>query len=193
MPKINVKNSVFHIADKPQNYRPLTNNNFQLTVFGLDGMRNWALEDPEAKLTDSDLTLKIGNKSFGGPKFSQQSLSITRGNLTIEFPGRIDAFQTTAVFQVFMNKSAWDILYSWKMASGNHETGDVGDPDDYWKTVEIDVTTGNKGTLVGTWVLNNCWLSELQEVTFDHESNEVKSVNITLKFFKPKWRTAGNK
>lgn len=177
------------ISRNAGNYRPVMTNHFEVTIHDLDGMVNWA--DPEkGPIVDSELTLKIANKNFQGPQISQQSVSIARGNTTIEFPGRLDAFSSTATFEVFVTKSAFDILYSWKMASGNPETGEVGDPGDYWKKVDIDVMTGNKGTYVGTWTLNNCWISSLQEVAFDNSANEVKSCQITLKYFAPKWRRA---
>lgn len=181
----------FYVSANPANYRPVMTNHFEVTVHDLDGMINWA--DPDKKtIVDSELTLKIANKNFSGPNISQQSVAIQRGNTTIEFPGRIDAFSSTATFEVFVNKSAFDILYSWKMASGNQETGEVGNPSEYWKRVEIDVLTGDKGTLIGTWTYNNCWLQSLQEVTFDNGANEVKSCSVTLKYFAPKWRSNQN-
>lgn len=181
----------FYISANPANYRPVMTNHFEITVHDLDGMINWA--DPDKKpIADSELTLKIANKNFSGPNISQQSVAIQRGNTTIEFPGRIDAFSSTATFEVFVNKSAFDILYSWKMASGNQETGEVGNPSEYWKRVEIDVLTGDKGTLIGTWTYNNCWLQSLQEVTFDNGANEVKSCSVTLKYFAPRWRSNQN-
>lgn len=179
----------FRISSNPANYRPVMTNHFEVTIFDLDGMINQA--DPEkAPIAESQLTLKIANDTFQGPQLNQQSVAIQRGNMTIEFPGRMDATQSTATFQVFANKSAFDILYSWKMASGNHENGQVGSPDEYWKRVEVDIMTGDKGTLVGTWTFDKCWISSLQEVTFDNKANEVKSVNITLKYFAPKYRSA---
>lgn len=183
-----MNDAAYRIASNPASYRPVMGNHFEVTVHDLDGMINWA--DPDKSLiTESALTLKVANDTFQGPTLNQQAVSINKGNVTLEFPGRMDATQSTASFQVYVNKSAYDILYSWKMASGNHETGDVGAPSDYWKRVEVDVTTGNKGTLVGTWTLNNAWISSLQEITFSNADNSIKVANITLRYFKPTWRS----
>lgn len=176
------------IAGDPQSYHPVANNHFTVTIRLPEGLINQA--DPQKRpfaASESILTLKIANRDIKEPSFGQQTISIKKGNLEIAFPGTINAFSGTANFHVFVTKSAFDILYSWKMASGNHITGEVGDPEDYWAEVEIDVTTGNKGTLVGTWRLHNVWLSQLDGVTFSNESNEAKSVAVTMQFFKPEW------
>lgn len=186
-----MNDALHRISANPRNYRPVMTNHFELTIHDLDGMINWA--DPDkGPIVDSDLTLKIATKSWAGPKLSQQSVKIQKYNLEMEFPGRMNAFESSMTFEVFVDKSAWDILYSWKMASGNQETGDVGDPWDYWKTVDVDVLTGNKNTLIGTWNLKNCWLSDLQEVTFDNAANDVKTAQVTMKYFSPSWRKAKN-
>lgn len=179
--------SNLHIATNPESYRPVMTNHFDITIFGLDGMRNYASSDPKAVIKESKLTLSIATDTFQGPTISQQAIPINKGNLTIEFPGRMDAHTSTATFHVFVKKSAFDILYSWKMASGNNVNGLVGNPQDYWKVVEIDVTTGDKGLLVGTWRYQNCWLQSLQEVTFNNGANEVKTANVTMKYFRPQW------
>lgn len=188
-----MNNANFHIASNSGSYRPVMTNHFEVTIHDIADMVNQA--DPKKRKfseldSEADLTLKIANNTFQGPQFNQQAVAIQRGNTTIEFPGKMDAHSSNATFQVFANKSAFDILYSWKMLAGNHETGDVGDPSDYWKKVEIDVMTGNKGKIIGTWTFHNCWISALQEVTFDNGANEVKAVTITLRYFKPQWRNA---
>lgn len=176
------------IAQDGKAYHPVATNHFTVTMNLPEGLRNMA--DPRKSVfskEDLTLTLKIANDTFQGPGFSQSTLSYRKGNLGIEFPGNINTFQSSAQFDVFVTKSAYDILYSWKMAAGNHITGEVGDPDDYWAEVSIDVTTGNKGALVGTWELHNCWCSDLQSITFDNNANAPMKCNITIRYFRPEW------
>ena len=182
--------SVLVIASDGNAYHPVTTNNFTVTIHLPSTLVNYA--DPKKplisdSLKDSILTLKIANDSIAEPTFSQQKITYSKGNLSIAFPGRIDAFSGSANFHVFVTKSAYDILYSWKIASGNHLTGEVGDPDDYWGEVQIDVTTGNKGTLVGSWNLHKVWLSQLQGITFSNSANEAKTCSVTMEYFKPEW------
>lgn len=189
------------IAANPEDYHPLATNHFTITFSSLPAhLKNYALdgypEFGEKLLTDSTsgipLSLKIANETIAEPTLSQQTLKYSRGNLDIVFPGRIDSFNGNATFSVFVNKSAYDILYSLKMAAGNHLTGEVGDPDDYWFEVSIDVTTGNKGTLVGTWIWHNVWISNLQGVTFDNSANSTKQCTITMQYFRPEWKSNQN-
>lgn len=182
--------SVINIATEPSKYHPVATNHFTVTFKLPDGLINQA--DPKKRTLkasglDPILALKIANQDIQEPTFSQQKLTYKKGNLSISFPGTIDEFNGSANFDVFVKQSAYDILYSWKLASGNHLTGEVGDPEDYWAEVDIDVTTGNKGTLVGTWRLHNVWCSQLQGITFNNNSNETKKVTIQLSFFKPEW------
>lgn len=176
------------IAGEPANYHPVATNHFTVTIRLPQGLVNYADEQQRQFPEDTILTLKIANKDFKEPSFSQQKLSYKKGNLEINFPGAINAFSGSASFDVFVTKSAYDILYSWKMASGNHLTGEIGDPRDYWAEVEIDVTTGNKGTLIGTWTLHNVWLSQLDGTNFSNSSNDSKSVSVTMEYFKPTWQ-----
>lgn len=177
-----------NIAADGKAYHPAATNHFTVTITLPETLKNMA--DPKRRLfssEDSKLTLKISNESFQGPAFSQSAITYRKGNLGIDFPGIINTFTSTAQFDVFVTKSAYDILYSWKMASGNHLTGEIGDPEDYWSEVSIDITTGNKGTLIGTWELHNCWCSDLQPVTFDNNSNAPMKCGITIHYFKPEY------
>lgn len=176
------------IASDGRAYHPVATNHFTVTINLPEGLINQA--DPEKRpfsKSDSQLTLKVASDNIAEPSLQQQKLSYRKGNLSIEFPGSIDAFSSSANFHVFVTKSAYDILYSWKLASGNHITGEIGDPEDYWAEVMIDVTTGNKGTLVGTWTWHNCWVSALQGVTFDNNQNQPKTCQVTISYFKPEW------
>jgi hypothetical protein len=176
------------IANDGKAYHPVATNHFTVTMNLPKGLINQA--DPnKAPFNDADLTLtlKISAETFKGPGFQQSALTYKKGNLTIDYPGNISGFTSTATFDVFVTKSAYDILYSWKLASGNHITGEVGDPDDYWSDITIDVTTGNKGTLIGTWTLHNCWCSDLGSISFDNGSNNLMKCDITIHYFKPEW------
>ena len=183
-----MKEAIFHIANDPTKYRPAMTNSFRISIPGLNGAIDKTSEEEGAVLgDDTELVLKIANESFKEPTLSQQSVSLKRGNLSIEFPGQIDAFSSTSTFTCFVDSDSYGKLYTWKCQAGDHETGEVGDPSDYWKTVTIEHLTG-KGELIGTWTLNNCWLSSLEGATFDNNSANIKTVSVTLKYFKPIYR-----
>lgn len=186
-----MNDAVLNIANDPKSYHPVATNHFTVTFHMPEGLINQS--DPEKRAfakEDLILTLKIANDTIEEPRFTQQTLSYKKGNLSIEFPGSIDAFSGTARFHVFVSKSAYDVLYSWKMASGNHLTGEIGDPDSYWADVDIDVTTGNKGTLVGTWNWHNVWCNSLSGASFDNSASTPKTCEIGLKYIRPEWTSS---
>lgn len=185
-----MKEAIFHIANDPAKYRPGMTNTFRVSIPGLNGVADKTSEEEGAVLgEDTELVLKIANESFKEPTLSQQSVSIKRGNLSMEFPAQMDAFSSTSVFTCFVDSDSYGKLYTWKCQAGDHETGEVGDPLDYWKTVTVEHLTG-KGELIGTWTLHNCWLSSLEGVTFDNTSANIKTCSVTLKYFKPTYRKA---
>lgn len=182
-------NATTNIAEDPKSYKPMMNNHYILTVTGLDGMRDYTKKDVTAKISESELSLRIANQSFAEPSLQQGTVEIRKGNMSITFPGTINAMSSSANFQVYVSKSAYDILYSWKMASGNHETGEIGDPKEYWKDGTVDLVSGNRGTIYGTWTLNNLWISSLQGVTFSNDTSEIRSVSVTMHYYKPSYRS----
>lgn len=181
-------NSSFHIADNIAKYRPGMTNHYKVIIPGLEGASDKTSEIEGAKLgEDTETVLTIANESFKEPTLSQQSVALQRGNLTIEFPGKIDAFTSSSTFTCFIDSDSYGKLYTWKCQAGDHETGKIGDPSEYWKEVKVEHLTG-KGEIIGTWTLHNCWLSSLEGVNFDNKSSEIKTVSVTLKYFKPTYR-----
>ena len=184
-------NRLITIADKIESYRPDMTHTFRMTILGLGGASDVSNSTPGAVLDEenSSLVLTIANDSFQEPTLRQGTVSFKRANLTIEFPGQIEAFSSTSKFTCFIDSDSYGKLYAWKCQSGNHETGEVGDPRDYWKDVTVEKLTG-KGELVGTWHLHNCWLSELSGETLDNNTANIKTCTATLKYFRPEWRKA---
>lgn len=182
----------FHIAMNSAKYRPVMTNTFRVKIYDLGEVKDITGDDPESIYAEDDFAtvLEVSNETFQEPNLSQGTVAIKRGNLVIEFPGAMEAFSSSSTFTCFIDADTYGKLYAWKCQSGNHETGEVGNPEDYWKTVVIEHLTG-KGDLIGTWTLNNCWISQLQGVTFSNNSAEIKTVNVTFRYFNPQWRKAG--
>lgn len=184
------QNSLFHIAQDPAKFRPGMTNTYRITIPILpeDGKLIDKTGTEGALLSDnSELVLKIANESFKEPTLSQQSVQVKRGNLVMEFPSTIDAFSSTSTWTCFVDSNSYGILYTWKCLAGDHETGEIGDPNDYWREVIVEHLTG-KGEVIGTWTLHNCWISSLEGVNFDNNSAAVKTVSVTFKYFKPTYR-----
>ncbi len=184
-------NATSYIAADPASYKPIMNNHYILTITGFEGKKNYARSTATKIVNftqaEAELSLKIANQTFAEPNLQQGFQEIKKGNMSISFPGAINAMSSTATFQVYVSKSAYDILYSWKMESGNQVTGEVGDPQEYWREVKIDLVSGNRGVIYGTWTLKNAWISSLQGVTFSNDSSEVRSVSVTMHYYMPSY------
>ena len=183
--------ALFHIADEASTkFRPAMTNTFSIIISGLNGLSDITSSEEGATIgEDAETVLKVSNEDFQEPSFRQNTVQIKRFNLTMEFPADMQAFSSTSNFSCFVDADTYGKLYAWKCLSGNHETGEVGDPSEYWREVSVQHLTG-KGELIGTWTLHNCWLSDLSGATFDNNSAQIKKVQATLRYFKPQWRKA---
>lgn len=187
----NIK-SLDHIADTVTPMRPGMTNTFRVKILDLEGVADKTSTVDGATLgQQTETVLMVSNEDFEEPKLSQNSVSLTRGNLVMEFPAQMTAHSSSSKFTCFVDENTYGKLYSWKCLSGDHETGEVGDPTEYWKTVIVEHING-RGALIGTWTLHNCWISDLQGVTFSNGSAEIKTCSVTLKYFKPSYRKAEN-
>jgi hypothetical protein len=183
--------SIFHIADQNSSkYRPAMTNTFSVIIPDLEGLVDKTSQNEGAVIgQDAETVLKVSNENFKEPSLQQETVQLKRGNLTMVFPGQIQAFSSETAFSCFIDADTYGKLYTWKCLAGDHETGEVGDPKDYWRTVTIQHLTG-KGELIGTWTLHNCWCSALSGATFDNKSASIKEVSVTLQYFRPEWRKA---
>lgn len=82
----------YHLGDQPELYEVQRDNNFQFIVTGVDNiLRAGASEDdtdPASIFTKTQETLQYSVVSVSIPNFSQEALSVTRGNSIIKAAGR---------------------------------------------------------------------------------------------------------
>ena len=122
------------------------------------------------------------NKSFI-PHFSQDPLTVKRGNSEIKFAGvpKFGNGQITCIDYIGMDTLM--ALRAWQSKSYNVQTEKVGLVQDYKKNCQLYEYTPD-GQTVRRFNLYGCWISSLDEEDLDHESNQIHRINVRIEYDK---------
>lgn len=122
------------------------------------------------------------NKSFV-PHFSQDALTVKRGNSEIKFAGvpRFGNGQITLIDYIGMDTLM--ALRAWQKKSYDVKTEKVGLVQDYKKNCQLYEYTPD-GQTVRRFNLYGCWISDLSEDDFDHENNQVHRITARIEYDK---------
>ena len=101
--------ALFHIADETSaKFRPAMTNTFNIIIPGLNGLVDITSSEEGALIgEDAEIVLKVSNEDFQEPVFRQNTVQLKRSNLTIEFPGDIQAFSSTSNFSCFVDADTY--------------------------------------------------------------------------------------
>lgn len=173
------------LADNPNLYEPQRSNNFDFVVTGLDNILRAGVNGDEegAVLVNAQETLRIAVSSAFVPHYTQEVLSIQRGNDTIKYAGKIGFDAGQLVINDYIGADTKAVLMAWQNLSGNVKTEKVGHASDYKKDAYLIEYTPDY-TTVRRWVLKGCWISGLSEGEYSHESNDLRKVNATIQYDK---------
>ena len=173
------------LADNPTLYEPQRSNNFDFVVTGLDGiLRAGALGDEaQAILQNAQEVLRIAVDSASVPHFTQEIISINRGNDTIKFAGKITFGEGSLRIKDYIGADSKAVLMAWQNLSGNVRTEKVGHASDYKKDAYLVEYTPDY-IPVRRWVLKGCWISGISEDEYNHNTNDARTITATIQYDK---------
>lgn len=173
---------VNYLADNIERFEPARNNTFVFYTSGLadkidvSNVNNYADADP-------DSVIKLSVKSSSVPHFSIQKATINRGNSQMHFAGKPEFKDGSIVLNDYIGAGIKDVLMAWQRCAYNPETEKVGYAKDYKVTGYLLEYTPDF-QLIRTWILKGCWLSEISEDNFDHDSAELRKITATIVYDK---------
>lgn len=173
------------LADNPNLYEPQRSNNFDFIVTGLDNIIRAGTNGDEAGavIVNAQETLRIAVNSAFVPHFTQEILSLNRGNDTIKYAGKITFPEGQFIINDYIGADTKSILMAWQNLSGNVKTEKVGHASDYKKDAYLVEYTPDY-TTVRRWVLKGCWISGISEGEYNHDNNELRKVTATIQYDK---------
>lgn len=175
----------YHLADNPELYEVQRENNFEFIVTGIDNILRVGAEetDDNAYITNASQTLRYSVVQASIPMFSQEPITISRGNSVMKAAGKPSFTDGSLVVNDFIGADTKSSLMAWQNLSYNVKTERVGNMADYKKTCYLcEYTPDYK--LVRTWKMVGCWVSGLSEEAFNMEGSGKKTITATITFDK---------
>ena len=176
-----VNPGTYYLANNPELYEIQRTNNFAFYTSGLSKMIT-VTGDKKAELEADDvIELSVSKSSI--PHFSQQAIQVKRGNNTVKYAGVPEFKAGSLTVNDYIGANVKDILMAWQQKSYNVDTEKVGLAKDYKIDAYLVEYTPDY-QVVRTWKLVGCWISEISEDEFNHETNDKHTIQVTIEYDK---------
>lgn len=175
------KLGTYYIADNPKYFEPQRANTFKFYVEGLSNKLN--IPNNRYAQSNAGEILELSVKTSSVPHFTIQKTTISRGNNQMHFAGKAEFSDGSLTVQDYIGAGTKDILLSWQKQAYDVETEKVGLASDYKLDAYLLEYTPEY-QLVRTWVLKGCWISQISEGAYDHDSSDLKTCDVTIVYDK---------
>lgn len=166
----------WYLAGSAALFEPQRANNFKLTFSDLQK----ALGVPN-DVTDDYIELSV--KSSSVPHSTTEKLTINRGNTQVHYAGKTTFSDGKVVVHDYIGADVKGLLMKWRNLVFDPSTEKTGLAGDYkFNGTLVEYTPEYQ--VVRTYNLYGCWPSALSEADYDHDSTELKTIDMTLIFDK---------
>lgn len=173
----------YHLAQSPELYTPARSNNFEFIVHDINGiMKATAAEgDENSTIANAEEIIRLSVNKTKVPHFSQKSVEIKRGNSTIKFAGVPEFPSGSLEVNDYIGADTKSVLMAWQNLSYNVKTEKVGNAKNYKKQCKLIEYTPDF-VYIRSWVLDGCWISNLEEGDFSNEDGEKRAITATIEY-----------
>lgn len=175
------KLGTYYLTDNPKYYEIQRSNNFVFYISNISNLFSIPQNTYAAANAEEVIKLSV-NKAFV-PHFTQSAISVKRGNGTMKFAGAPEFRSGSIQLNDYIGAGTKDILLAWQAKSYNVRTEKVGLASDYKRDAYLLEYTPDY-QLVRTWKLFGCWISELSEDDYSHDSADKHSISATIEYDK---------
>ena len=178
------KIGAYHLSDNPTLYEPARSNTFEFVVTGLGQLlrAGYSEEQTNAFLgTNSEEMLRVSVVSSTVPTFTQEAITIRRGNSVMKAAGLPSFKDGSLVINDYLGADGKSILMAWQNLSYNVKTEKVGRMSQYKKNCYLLEYTPDY-ELVRTWVLKGCWISGLDMPDFNQEDGGKRQITASIQY-----------
>ena len=179
----------YHLSDNPTLYEPARSNTFEFIVpFSTQLSKafiraGYAGTESNANLDKSlsEEYLRLSVVSATVPPFSQEAITIRRGNSVMKAAGLPTFKDGSLVINDFIGADGKSILMAWQNLSYNVKTEKVGRMADYKIDCSLIEFTPDYEP-INTWTLKGCWISDLQMPDFSQEDGGKRQITATIQY-----------
>lgn len=172
----------YHFSAEKQIYEIQRGNNFEVLIDANFINRLTALGSPTLQFPKAQDYIRISVASFSVPHFSQNPIEVRRGNTSVKYAGVITFGSGSLQCYDFIGTKTKDILMAWQAKSGNPLDQTVGLQADYKCDCYLQEYPPDYSSVVRTWKLEGCWISEISEPEYSVDSNDSRRVAVTLQY-----------
>ena len=165
----------YHLSDNPTLYEPARSNSFEFLVplgnkskllrAGYQGQESNAYFGSTSQIEEY---LRISVTQASVPTFTQEAITIRRGNSVMKAAGLPTFKDGSLVINDFIGADGKSILMAWQNLSYNVKTEKVGRMKDYKIDCYLLEFTPDL-EIVNEWTLKGCWISGLEIPDFNQE------------------------
>lgn len=173
----------YHLSDLPEEYEIARGNDFEFIVTGVDNILRAGAdeEDDNAYFANTQEVLYFSVVSASIPNFSQEVITVNRGNSTMKFAGKPTFQDGTLVVNDYIGADTKSALMAWQRLSGDIKNDTVGLASEYKKTCYL-IERDPSFNPVRTWKLINCWVSAISENDYSYDDTGKKTISATITF-----------
>lgn len=171
----------YYLTDNPKYYEIQRTNNFEFYVSGLSGMFDIPTNQFAEANAEDVLRISVSKSSI--PHFTQSAIQVKRGNNTMKFAGVPEFGSGSLTLNDYIGAGTKEVLMAWQNQSYDVKTEKVGLAMDYKKTAYLLEYTPDY-QLVRTWKLFGCWVSELSEDDYSHDSADKHTISCKIEYDK---------
>lgn len=179
--KAEFAHSTYHLSQNDNLYEVQRSNNFEFIIPAISEITG----DPS-----SSEMVRLSVQSCPIPHFTQTTIEIKRGNNTIKAAGVPTFDSGTVTCNDYIGTNTKELLLKWQYKSYNPVTEKVGLMSDYKIDCYLCEYTPDY-QLVRQWILEGCWISGLQESEYSYESNDKKTIQVTIQYDRAKLGSGG--
>lgn len=168
-------------------YEPQRTNNFELGIFGLRNVPQYAnnssgvLPDGQTLPNNAGGLLKLSVRDFDAPNLESSVIEVPYGNNKVKYAGVPNFTGGSVTFNDFLGIDTERILMSWYQQVYNVKTQAVGRASVYKKTANL-LEYDPSGVFCRAWELRGCWISSLNLGSFSNENNNVRQISCNFQY-----------
>lgn len=150
-------------------YLPLTTNNFEIRIYGLDGT---------SPTENSDL-LTLSTNEIGEIQQEQDAITVHYGNGLIKFPSKVSFTDVDWTLNCYCSPNVADALQAWSEQVYNPNTELMGLPSQYMRNVYF-IKYDGQGNARQVLKSPGTWIRALKYGAMNQEGGQVVQVSCTL-------------
>ena len=149
------------------NYVPLTTNNFEVRIYGMDG----------SSPTENDDLLTLSTDSIGAIEESQEIITVHYGNGLIKFPSKVNFSEVTWTLNCYCEPNVLQALREWRKKVYDPDTEKMGLPSDYMRNVYF-IKYDGQGNARDVIRCPGTWIGSLNNGDMNQAGNDIVKVTV---------------